>query len=143
MAGNMTVQTGASVEDFLSSVEQDRRRREGFDMLDLMAEATGFEPRMWGPSIVGYGRYAYRYESGHSGQSFLTGFSPRKSALTVYIMPGFGRYGDELARLGRHRHSVSCLYLANLANNDRAVLADMVRDSVSRMKAKYPDWSAA
>jgi hypothetical protein len=92
MASNMTVQTGVRPEDFLATVEPERRRRESYEMLDLMGRATGLEPRMWGPSIVGYGRYAYRYDSGHSGQSFLTGFSPRKAALTVYVMPGFDKW---------------------------------------------------
>ena len=139
----MTVQTGQPVADFLDAVEPERRRREGHVLLDLMSKATGLEPRMWGPSIVGYGRYAYRYDSGHSGQSFLTGFSPRKSALTIYVMPGFDRYGTELAKLGKHRHSVSCLYLTGLDKVDCDVLAAIVADSVGRMKTKYPDWAAA
>ena len=142
MASNMTTQTGASVEDFLAAVEPPKRRREGRELLDLMRTATGLEPRMWGPSIVGFGKYAYRYESGHSGQSFLTGFSPRKAALTVYVMPGFDKYADQLAKLGNHKTSASCLYLTNLETIDRQALAGIVRDSVERMKAKYPDWLA-
>jgi hypothetical protein len=141
MSGNKTVPTSTSAADFLASVEPEKRRRESNELLDLMSNATGLEPRMWGSAIVGYGRYRYRYDSGREGEMCLVGFSPRKAALTVYVMPGFKHYADELARLGKHKHSVSCLYLGNLEKIDRDVLAEIVKDSVARMKAKYPDWS--
>ncbi len=107
-----------------------------------MGRATGFDPRIWGDSMVGYGQYRYKYKSGHSGEYFLTGFSPRKSAMSIYVMPGFKQYEKQLALLGKHGHSVSCLYVTRLANIDLGVLENIVADSVSRMKKLYPDWSA-
>ncbi|MBO6901762.1 MAG: DUF1801 domain-containing protein [Rhizobiaceae bacterium] len=141
MAGNKTLPNDADVGEFLNSVEPERRRHDALQLLELMNAATGLKPRMWGSAIVGYGRYGYRYESGRTGEMCLTGFSPRKSALTVYVMPGFKPYADQLARLGKHKHSVSCLYLGSLASIDCAVLTEIVADSVERMKSKYPDWS--
>ncbi|MEX0953734.1 MAG: DUF1801 domain-containing protein [Rhizobiaceae bacterium] len=141
MAENKTAPTAVRVDDFLASVEPEKRRRESSELLELMSEATGLAPRMWGSNIVGYGRYHYRYESGREGEMCLVGFSPRKAALTVYLMPGIEHYADQLARLGKHKHSVSCLYLTDLARIDREVLAEIVTDSVERMKAKYPDWN--
>lgn len=143
MSGNKTVPTGASVETFLGTIEPEKRRREAQELLALMNNATGLEPQMWGTSIIGYGRYHYRYDSGREGEMCLTGFSPRKSALTVYVMPGFKPYADELTCLGKHKHSVSCLYLSSLEKVDRDALSAIVKDSVERMKAKYPDWSTA
>ena len=96
---------------------------------------------MWGESLIGYGFYHYKYESGHEGDYFLTGFSPRKSATSIYIMPGFKQYTDQLARLGPHKHSVSCLYITKLARIDLAVLEGIVTDSVKRMKAMY-EWQS-
>lgn len=135
-----TAHSDRKVEDFLASVQPERRRREGVELLALMNRATGLVPRLWGTSIVGYGRYAYRYDSGLTGQASLTGFSPRKAALTVYIMPGFEPYRDALARLGKHKTSASCLYLASLNLIDREVLSEIVADSVERMKRLHPEW---
>ncbi|MEZ5811979.1 MAG: DUF1801 domain-containing protein [Rhizobiaceae bacterium] len=140
MAGNKTVPTGADPAAFVEAIDNERRREEARTLLGLFSRVTGYEPQMWGLSIVGYGRYHYKYESGREGESFLTGFSPRKSAMTVYIMPGFKRYGVQLERLGRHRHSVSCLYLTRLEGRDLGALEEMIADSVERMKAMYAHW---
>ena len=137
MTGNKTVPTGEQVEHFINSVADDRKRRDSWDMIGLMQEITGHEPRMWGSSLVGFGRYHYRYESGREGDSFLTGFSPRKSALTIYVMPGFGRYQDLMERLGPHRTGKSCLYLKSLEAIDRDVLREIISDSVGYMRKKY------
>ncbi|HMQ58043.1 MAG TPA: DUF1801 domain-containing protein [Rhizobiaceae bacterium] len=139
MTENKTKPTGASVEAFVDGLADVRRRDESRQLLGLMARATRLAPQMWGPSIVGYGRYRYRYDSGHSGESMLTGFSPRKGAMTVYIVPGFKPYGDLLARLGPHTHSVSCLYLKRLDKIDAAVLEELVVASVNRMREIYPE----
>lgn len=140
MAENKTKPTDADVHAFIAAVEDERRRQDSHVLLELMKRVTGFKPQMWGDSIVGYGRYRYQYKSGHGGEYFLTGFSPRKSAMTIYIMPGFKRYEKKLARLGKHKHSVSCLYVNRLEAIDLQVLEDVVADSVARMKAMYPDW---
>ena len=129
MAENKTQKTGASVEEFLASVESKTRREDGFRVLQLMQEVTGLEPEMWGPSIVGFGDYHYRYESGRGGDFFLTGFSPRKQSLSLYIMAGFDAYDGLLSRLGKHRKGASCLYINKLADVDMDVLRQLVQQS--------------
>jgi hypothetical protein len=103
----------------------------------MMKRVTGCEPKMWGPSIIGFGRYHYRYESGREGDWFLTGVSPRKQALTVYIMQGFGEYDELMTRLGPHRTGKSCLYISKLERIDFAALENLVARSVTWMREKY------
>ena len=128
-----------SVDAFLKSVEDGRRRRDGEIMLAMMKDITGKEPIMWGSSIVGFGQYTYTNRSGHVDVWPRTGFSPRKQALTVYLMPGFGQQGDLLSKLGRHKKSVSCLYLPSLDDVDLDVLRAMVERSLVQMARTYPD----
>ena len=116
MAENKTQKTGASVEDFIESVENKRRREDGFALLEIMKDVTGEEAEMWGPSIIGFGDYHYKYESGREGDFFLTGFSPRKQSLSLYIMAGFEEYDSLLGALGKHRKGASCLYINKLAD---------------------------
>lgn len=141
MAENKTQPTDADVLAFISGIEHTRRRDDSYTLHELLGRVTEFEPRMWGDSIVGYGQYHYKYASGREGDFLLTGFSPRKAAMTVYIMPGFKQYGDLLAKLGKHKHSVSCLYITRLDAVDLNVLEKIVSDSVERMKTIYPNWS--
>ena len=122
---------------FLDAVEPDRRKRDGRILCDLMNRVTGFEPKMWGPSIVGFGRYHYKYDSGREGEFFLTGFSPRKSALSVYIMPGFSEYSDLMDKLGKHKTGRACLYINKLDDVDLGTLEELVRRSVEDMKTRY------
>ena len=136
MAENKTRKTGASVEGFLASVENKRRREDGFALLEMMKEITGLEPEMWGPSIIGFGDYHYRYESGREGDIFLTGFSPRKQSLSLYVMDGFDGRDELLDKLGKHRRSVSCLYINKLADVDLDVLRELVRRSYEHSKSK-------
>ena len=135
MAENKTRKTGASVEEFLSSVENNRRREDGLTLLTMMREITGLEPEMWGPSIIGFGDYHYKYESGREGDMFLTGFSPRKQSLSLYIMDGFDGRDDLLSNLGKHRKSVSCLYINKLADVDMDVLRKLIQQSFEHSKA--------
>jgi hypothetical protein len=137
MSSNKTVETDVSVENFINAVEQEQKRRDSWDLIAMMKEITGAEPRMWGSSLVGFGRYHYKYASGREGDFFITGFSPRKTALTVYIMPGFDSYQEQMARLGPHRTGKSCLYLKSLNVIDRAVLEEIIRDSVTIMRNRY------
>lgn len=141
MAENKTKPTSADVRIFIDQIENDRRREDSRILLDLMKQLTGYVPQMWGDSIVGFGRYRYKYDSGRSGEYFLTGFSPRKTSMTIYIMPGFKNYARQLAKLGKHKHSVSCLYVNRIEAIDIDALAEMISDSVERMKSIYPDWS--
>ncbi|HMB70372.1 MAG TPA: DUF1801 domain-containing protein [bacterium] len=130
-----TQRTDASVEDFLDGVEDADRREDCRTLVRIMKKVTGSAPAMWGSSIVGFGSYRYRYASGRQGEWFLTGFSPRKRDLTLYIMAGFSRYEDLLAKLGKHRHGKSCLYVKRLADIDRKALEALVAASVKHLKA--------
>ena len=141
MAQNKTQPTRASVKTFIDAIENERRRKDAHILLSMMGRASGFKPKMWGDSIVGFGRYQYKYESGHEDQSMLTGFAPRKAAMTIYVMPGFKPYEKLLAKLGKHKTSVSCLYINRLDAIDLKVLEHIISDSVDRMKSIYPDWS--
>ncbi|HYN86921.1 MAG TPA: DUF1801 domain-containing protein, partial [Ardenticatenaceae bacterium] len=125
--------TPASVEAFLNGVEDETKRADCYALLALMREVTGQEPRLWGDSIVGFGSYHYRYASGREGDSPLTGFSPRKQNLTIYITAGFDAYDELLDRLGRFKIGKSCLYVKRLDDVDRNVLRDLVRESVEHM----------
>ena len=106
------------------------------EILEMMQRATNASPAMWGSSIVGFGSYHYKYESGREGDWFQMGFSPRKNDLTLYIMPGLDRYGEHLAKLGPHKTGVSCLYIKRLADVDTTVLKKIVSDAASQMRAR-------
>ncbi len=136
MAELKTKPNRRSVDKFLSSVDHDRRREDSQVVLDLMKRVTGDEPRMWGDSIVGFGSYHYKYDSGREGDWFVAGFSPRKANLVLYIMAGFSRYDEILARLGKHRHGKSCLYVSKLDDVDLEVLEELVRESVVYVREK-------
>ena len=129
----------SSVEAFIDAVDHPRRREDARILLDLMHRVTGEKPVMWGPSIVGFGRYHYRYASGQEGDWPIAGFSPRRQNLSIYIMPGFGDYADLLARLGKHKTGKSCLYINKLADVDMDVLETLVRVAAEEMKRRYPE----
>lgn len=135
MAGLKTRPSGASVEAFVEGIADDTRRGECRAVLDLMRRVTGAEPEMWGASIVGFGSYHYRYASGREGDWFLTGFSPRRRDLTLYIMSGFEGHQDLLLRLGPHKTGKSCLYVKRLSDLDVAVLEELVAASVAHLRA--------
>ncbi len=124
----------ASVEEFLNSVADEKRRADGFEILNLMQQVTKEKPKMWGASIVGFGSYHYKGSSGREGEWFLTGFSPRKQNLTVYISGGFDLYQDLLKKLGKHKTSMGCLYINKLDDVDRKVLEELIAKSSSAMK---------
>jgi hypothetical protein len=137
MAGNKTQATDASVEAFIDAVEDPVKRQDAREMVETLRAITNREPVLWGPSLVGFGKYRYRYASGRDGEFFLTGFSPRKTALAIYVMPGFEGYAAQLAKLGPHKTGKSCLYVKRLDAIDREVLEEMLRDSVQQMREKY------
>lgn len=136
---NKTTQNKADVQEFLASVDHDTRRSDAFALLEMMSEITGHPARMWGSSIIGFDSYHYRYDSGREGDFMCVGFSPRKTSMTVYIMPGFSGYDDKLARLGKHKTGKSCLYINKLADVEESVLRELIADSYQWMKQKYPD----
>ena len=137
MAELKTKKNEASVTQFLESVENDERRSDSWKVLEIMKEITGDEPKMWGGSIVGFGQYHYRYDSGREGDWFVTGFSPRKQALTLYVMAGFDRYDELMERLGKYKTGKSCLYLKRLEDVDEGILRELIRSSVDHMRATY------
>ncbi|RLT41381.1 MAG: DUF1801 domain-containing protein [Chloroflexi bacterium] len=132
MAELKTQQNDASVTDFINGVDE-KRRDDCFALLDLMSEVTGAPAKMWGTAIVGFGEYHYKGASGREGDWMLVGFSPRKQNLTLYIMSGFDRYDELLAKLGKHSTGKSCLYIKRLADVDRDVLRQLVAASVAHM----------
>ena len=134
MAELKTKQTDESVTEFLNGVPDEKKRQDSFAILELMTEVTGAEPRMWGESIVGFGSYHYRYASGREGDWFVTGFSPRKQNLTLYIMAGFDNYEQLLQNLGKHKTGKSCLYIKRLEDVDLDTLRELVSQSVQHMK---------
>jgi len=124
-------------EVWLAGVEA-ARRDEADRLLGLFADATGWEPRLWGPSMVGFGRYEYRYDSGHSGESMATGFSPRKAELSIYILPGYADFGTILARLGPHRLGKACLYVRRLDKVDQSVLRELIQAGLVDLGKRWP-----
>jgi hypothetical protein len=137
MAENKTQVTDVDPADFIASVEHPTRRADAETLLEMMTRVTGCEPKMWGPSIVGFGRYHYTYESGREGEYMLTGFSPRTSNLVLYVMPGYEDKEDVLDRLGKHRIGKSCLYVNKLADVDLDVLEEIVATGVEEMRDRY------
>ena len=133
MAENKTTPNDKSVKEFLDQIGDRKKRADCHAILDLMEQATGLKPRMWGDSIVGFGSYHYKYESGREGTFFLTGFSPRKQSLTIYIMAGFDRYPELMDKLGKYTTGKSCLYINCLDDIHIPTLKKLVKQSVDHM----------
>lgn len=139
MADIKTKPTTVAVDDFIDAVEPVQRRKDAKTVRAMMERLTGEPPRMWGPSIIGFGEYHYKYDSGHEGDMCRMGFSPRKSALTIYLVPGFERDKPLMERLGKHKTGKSCLYINKLADVDMAVLEQLARASLDYMDERYPE----
>ncbi len=138
MAEMKTRASDDDVDAFISAVANPQRREDARTLLALMEKITRRPPKKWGSSIVGFGSYHYRYASGREGDMMLTGFSPRKASLVLYIMPGFSRYAELLDKLGKFKTGKSCLYVNKLADVDQKVLAQLIRASVAHMRKTYP-----
>lgn len=136
MAELKTKQNEQSVEKFLQGIADKQTREDCFTILEIMKQITKSEPKMWGSSIVGFGTYHYKYESGREGDWFLTGFSPRKQNLTLYIMAGFARYDELMKKLGKYKTGKSCLYIKSLADVDLPTLKQLIQQSVKHMSKK-------
>ena len=139
MTENKTTPTDQNVEQFLHRVDDERKRKDSFMLLDFMKQVTGMEPKMWGSSIVGFGSYHYKYESGREGDMILTGFSPRKQNLALYNLGGFEGYDDLLKKLGKHTTSATgkgCLYIKRLDDVDLPTLKRLIEESVKHVKQK-------
>jgi len=138
MSENKTKATKVSVADFIASVDHPTRRADA-EVLDAMfRRVTGWQPRMWGPSIIGYGEYHFKYDSGREGDFLATGFSPRKANTVLYIMPGYMEMEDMLARLGKHKVGKSCLYINRLSTVDLDVVEEIVRAGLADLSRRWP-----
>lgn len=142
MSENKIQLTNIKPADFIATVEHPVRRKDAEVLLELFERITGWEPRMWGPAIIGFGEYHYKYDSGREGDFMRTGFSPRKANMVVYIMPGYTNFDPILARLGKHKLGKSCLYINKLDDIDLTVLEELVRAGLDDMAQKYPEGAA-
>ena len=131
--------TDANVEAFLSTVVDEQRRRDAQALLPIFTEICGEPAQMWGASIVGFGQYRYRNASGRGGEWMLTGFSPRKQNLTLYIMPGFDDVAPLLEKLGPHKLGKSCLYIKRLEDVDLGILRQLIARGIDIMRQRYPE----
>ncbi len=132
-----TTENKKSVKFFLSNIGDRQKEKDCLEVLSIMKKITRKEPKMWGSSIIGFGNYHYKYDSGHEGDYFLTGFSPRKQNLTIYIMPGFSKYGSLMKKLGKYKTGKSCLYVKKLEDIDKEVLKKLIASSVEYMQKAY------
>lgn len=138
MAETKTKPTDVSVEDFLAAVPDPVRRADGQAVDAMMQRVTGLKPTMWGPTMIGYGQYHYQYDSGHSGDAFRMGFSPRSAELVLYVLADRPGLDADLAQLGKHRRGKSCLYVKSLAKVDTGVLERIMRGCWDEMGRRYP-----
>lgn len=141
MAELKTKQNEASVEAFLDGIEHVKRQADARVVVDMMTRITGWQAKMWGKSIIGFGAYDYKYESGRSGRWMIVGLSPRKASLTVYIMPGFSGFPELMTRIGKYKTGRSCLYINKLEDVNLSVLEQLIAQSVDVMKDRY-SWAA-
>ncbi len=136
MAETKTKPTAVSVKDFISTVPDEQKRKDSLVLIDMMSKITKEKPKMWGPSIIGFGSYHYKYESGHEGDMCITGFSPRKAAISVYILMGFNKSPELMKKLGKYKMGKSCLYVKKLTDIDTKVLEELIEESVKYIKNK-------
>lgn len=137
MAELKTRLNNASVSEFLDRVEDEKKRKDSFEILEMMRSITGAEPRMWGDSIVGFGDYHYKYASGREGDWFQAGFSPRKQNLTLYLTCGVDERPELKDTLGKFKTGKACLYIKSLDDINREVLKDLIRESIEILKKKH------
>ena len=135
---NKTIETQASVAGFLAKIKDDSRRRDLSSIIDLISRHTGLEPKMWGTSIVGFGMYHYKYESGREGTAPLTGIASRANAITLYLSSNFDRREELLKEFGKHKTGKACIYIQKLADINTDILVKMVKDSVAHTRKIYP-----
>ncbi len=130
--------TDNSVIEFIEQVDSPKKREDAYKLLDIFAETTGFEAKMWGPSLIGFGSYHYKYESGHEGDAPLVGFSPRKAKISLYFAPGETKRAELLKQFGKHTTGKACVYINKVADIDVEVLKALINESVSFLQEMYP-----
>ena len=138
MAKNKTTENNLSIVNFLNGVEEKTKRDDSFELCKTMNKATGFEPKMWGTAIIGFGTYHYKYDSGREGDAPLVGFSPRKDALALYFSSEFKDRDELLNKFGKHKTGKACVYIKKLADIDQTILEVMIKNSVNHIQNLYP-----
>jgi hypothetical protein len=133
-----TKENDRSVLEFIENVESPKKREDAYKLLDIFTEATGYQAKMWGPSIIGFGKYHYKYETGHEGDAPLVGFSPRKAKISLYFATGDSNRDEVLARFGKHTSGKACVYINKVADIDVEVLKEMIHQSVKFLTDLYP-----
>ena len=141
MAKNKTTETNSSVTEFVNKVENEVKRNDSFKLIEIFKSITGFEPKMWGPTIIGFGNYHYKYESGHEGDAPLAAFSPRKDSLVLYFASEFENREVLLSQLGKHKSSKVCVYVKKLSDIDIKILEIMIVNSMTYVTKLYPSKS--
>ena len=141
MAKNKTTETNSSVTEFVNKVENEVKRNDSFKLIEIFKSITGFEPKMWGPTIIGFGNYHYKYESGHEGDAPLAGFSPRKDSLVLYFASEYENREFLLSQLGKHKSSKACVYVKKLSDIDIKILQTMIVNSMNYARKLYPSKS--
>ncbi|MUV38901.1 hypothetical protein JNUCC1_02773 [Lentibacillus sp. JNUCC-1] len=134
-----TKENDNSVIEFIESVEHEGKREDAYRMLDIFTEETGHQAKMWGPSIIGFGSYHYKYASGHEGDAPLVGFSPRKARHSLYFATGDKEREELLQQLGKHKSGKACVYVNKLADIDEAVLRQLIQQSITFLRKTYPE----
>jgi Domain of unknown function (DU1801) len=137
MAKNKTTETTGSVADFINKVDDETKRKDCFRIVDIIESQTGLKAKMWGASIVGFGSYHYKYDSGHEGDAPLVGFSPRTTAIVLYLASGFQQKEELLKKFGKHKTGKGCIYIKKLEDVNVEVLKEMVVNSVEHIKKEY------
>src|SRR3954470_22813539 len=138
MAKNKTTETSISVDQFIDAVKDEVKRQDSYSLIQLIKKQTGLDPKMWGPSIIGFGKYHYKYASGHEGDAPLAAFSPRKDSLVFYLNTGAKDHQALLSVLGKVKNTRGCVYVKKLEDIDLQVLKEMIRNSVEQTKKLYP-----
>ncbi|QFT90321.1 hypothetical protein FIU87_16775 [Bacillus sp. THAF10] len=133
-----TKETENSVIEFIEGVDNPKKREDAYRLLDIFTETTGFEAKMWGPSIIGFGSYHYKYATGHEGDSMLVGFSPRKAKISLYLATGDAKREELLNKFGKHTTGKACVYINKVADIDEEVLKELIQQSVSFTQETYP-----
>ncbi|MEH6957113.1 DUF1801 domain-containing protein [Neobacillus drentensis] len=134
-----TKETNHSVIEFVENVDNPKKREDAYKLIDVFTETTGYEAKMWGPSIIGFGSYHYKYESGHEGDAPLVGFSPRKAKISLYFAPGETKRDELLKDFGKHTTGKGCVYINKIADIDVNVLIELITQSVEFLQKKYPN----
>lgn len=134
-----TKETDNSVIEFIENVDNPKKREDAYKLIDIFTETTGYEAKLWGPSIIGFGSYHYKYESGHEGDAPLVGFSPRKAKISLYFAPGETKREELLKNFGKHTTGKGCVYINKVADIEVAVLKELITESVEFLQKTYPN----